>query len=601
MSVVNPTAIAQISDLALVPGQAGDTRGQASVDSSFKDLLAIGIDRTDEADENFSSREESNREDKDRHNHREDISVVAVAVELPVQLSSSQEKYDARDAGGVQETDAQAPALAAPESSRDDNNAPSGTKPESVQPATQDTPPANDNAAAAQENAAAQDETSTDATTPSTEEKLRAALAVQFGEISEILGAIIDRLSGIDANEIKPGLPENIAGLLPAVALQNNTANPAAIANIALLKGLQSIIQQLQQALTEPQTVETAQTVTQDAGNDKMMSLLDALSRELTKLSALLTPVQDENTEGESQPLPLDLQPSLGAVRAQLQDSVTSARLQLKQLAAENESIYSRALSRFQAQLGQANITQQANDALATPVEMTPALTSLAAADAPDVEAGQKLQPSITLIDKPVTAVTPQAIAAAPVSQESANNNSGNNGQNSSPLPTGVAATASGQTSASSESTFARVMSQLARPLPEQVTLHIKTAIADGSSKIHIKLDPEELGKLDIRLDVKSDGRTGVVITADNNNTLNMLQKDVQNLLRALNDAGLQTDSGSLSFNLRGDQQQQQEQGNSHMASNYQKAQPEEEEIQIIQTISRNYVLNVKDGLDITI
>jgi len=137
--------------------------------------------------------------------------------------------------------------------------------------------------------------------------------------------------------------------------------------------------------------------------------------------------------------------------------------------------------------------------------------------------------------------------------------------------------------------------------VPEQVAFHIKTAANDGSSKITIQLDPEDLGKVDIKLSVKADGKTGIVITADNSNTLNLLQRDSQNLLRALSDAGLQADSGSLSFNLRGDQQQGGQQGNSQMAGNYQKAQPDEDDDVMIQAVSRQYVLNLNDGLDITI
>src|SRR5690606_372720 len=137
------------------------------------------------------------------------------------------------------------------------------------------------------------------------------------------------------------------------------------------------------------------------------------------------------------------------------------------------------------------------------------------------------------------------------------------------------------------------------KPIPEQISLQVKTAVADGSSKITIQLDPKDLGKLDIKLHVTADGKTGVVITADNGNTLNLLQRDAQNLLRALHDAGLQADGGSLSFNLRGDQQGQQ--GNSHMAGNYQKAQPDEDEDALILAVSRQYTVNLNDGLDITI
>ncbi len=53
-------------------------------------------------------------------------------------------------------------------------------------------------------------------------------------------------------------------------------------------------------------------------------------------------------------------------------------------------------------------------------------------------------------------------------------------------------------------------------------------------------------------MEVGHDGRVNAVVTADNKDTLDMLQKDSRELERALQQAGLQADSGSLSFNLRG-------------------------------------------------
>ncbi len=45
-------------------------------------------------------------------------------------------------------------------------------------------------------------------------------------------------------------------------------------------------------------------------------------------------------------------------------------------------------------------------------------------------------------------------------------------------------------------------------------------------------------------------------MTADSQETLDMLQRDSRELERALQQAGLQTDTGSLNFSLRGQQGQ---------------------------------------------
>lgn len=146
---------------------------------------------------------------------------------------------------------------------------------------------------------------------------------------------------------------------------------------------------------------------------------------------------------------------------------------------------------------------------------------------------------------------------------------------------------------------FAKLIARTeVRPVPEQVVFHIKTALKDGSSKIHIQLEPAELGKLDIKLHVDAHGKTGVTITADNKNTLDLLQRDARGLERALSDAGLNTDAGNLSFNLKGGEQQKQEAAQA--AQTYQKVMPEAEEKPTdVRTLS--YVVNLAEGLDIRI
>lgn len=91
-------------------------------------------------------------------------------------------------------------------------------------------------------------------------------------------------------------------------------------------------------------------------------------------------------------------------------------------------------------------------------------------------------------------------------------------------------------------------------PVPfEDVAVHIARAASTGSDHITIKLKPAALGQIDVKLDLTQDGRVTAVITADRSDTLDMLARDAKSLERALADAGLKTDSGSLQFNLRGD------------------------------------------------
>jgi flagellar hook-length control protein FliK len=89
-------------------------------------------------------------------------------------------------------------------------------------------------------------------------------------------------------------------------------------------------------------------------------------------------------------------------------------------------------------------------------------------------------------------------------------------------------------------------------PLAEQVAVHVRAALAQGDDRIVVQLHPASLGRVEIELQVKPDGHASLVILADRQGTLDLLQRDSAALERALNDAGLKTESGSLDFNLRG-------------------------------------------------
>lgn len=87
----------------------------------------------------------------------------------------------------------------------------------------------------------------------------------------------------------------------------------------------------------------------------------------------------------------------------------------------------------------------------------------------------------------------------------------------------------------------------------DQVNVHIKKAVQEGADRIDIKLRPEALGRVEVRLEVGQDGRVVASVTADQRHTLDLLRADARSLERALQEAGLQADSGSLNFNLRGE------------------------------------------------
>ena len=85
----------------------------------------------------------------------------------------------------------------------------------------------------------------------------------------------------------------------------------------------------------------------------------------------------------------------------------------------------------------------------------------------------------------------------------------------------------------------------------EQVAVQLHKAVKEGIDEMTIRLKPAELGKIEIKLAFGADNTVTGTVVADNQSTLNMLQKDSDSLHRALQEAGLQADAGSLEFSLR--------------------------------------------------
>jgi flagellar hook-length control protein FliK len=90
----------------------------------------------------------------------------------------------------------------------------------------------------------------------------------------------------------------------------------------------------------------------------------------------------------------------------------------------------------------------------------------------------------------------------------------------------------------------------------EQVALQLHKLVSDGQSQMTIQLRPAELGRIEVKLEFGTDNKVQGTVVADNPATLHLLSKDVGSLQRALQDAGLRADAGSLQFSLRGDGQQ---------------------------------------------
>lgn len=89
--------------------------------------------------------------------------------------------------------------------------------------------------------------------------------------------------------------------------------------------------------------------------------------------------------------------------------------------------------------------------------------------------------------------------------------------------------------------------------VPDQISVNIQKAVKDGKDHFSIRLNPEDLGRIDIRLEIAQDGRLQANISVEKAQTLELLQRDQRSLESALNGAGLKADSDSLNFSLHSD------------------------------------------------
>lgn len=91
-------------------------------------------------------------------------------------------------------------------------------------------------------------------------------------------------------------------------------------------------------------------------------------------------------------------------------------------------------------------------------------------------------------------------------------------------------------------------------PATQTVVATMQKAVKAGQdTNIKLQLDPPELGRVEVKMSFGKDNAAKVVLTAEKPETYMMLQRDSSILQQALQDAGLDADGSSLSFELAQD------------------------------------------------
>ena len=91
----------------------------------------------------------------------------------------------------------------------------------------------------------------------------------------------------------------------------------------------------------------------------------------------------------------------------------------------------------------------------------------------------------------------------------------------------------------------------------EQVSVKIRQSAGLGNDRILVRLEPADLGKVEVRIDVH-DGKAHVVVSADSRDTLDQLQRDARSLERALADIGYEMGESGMEFQMGGEDGQAQ-------------------------------------------
>ena len=140
------------------------------------------------------------------------------------------------------------------------------------------------------------------------------------------------------------------------------------------------------------------------------------------------------------------------------------------------------------------------------------------------------------------------------------------------------------------------------RSAAERVAVGDRRSAKSGKSSFEIRLDPAELGRIDVRIDVDRNGQVTSHLTVEKPETLSMLRQDAPQLQRALDDAGFKTGDSGLQFSLRDQSSSGQNSGN-ESGRNAQRLVISEDDTMPAAAAGRSYgrMLGSSSGVDIRV
>lgn len=84
-----------------------------------------------------------------------------------------------------------------------------------------------------------------------------------------------------------------------------------------------------------------------------------------------------------------------------------------------------------------------------------------------------------------------------------------------------------------------------------QLAFELVRQVNDGNTRFQMRLDPPELGRIDVKLDIDKSGQINARLVVEKSETLDLMQRDQRALERALQQAGLDASKTNLEFSLK--------------------------------------------------
>lgn len=137
----------------------------------------------------------------------------------------------------------------------------------------------------------------------------------------------------------------------------------------------------------------------------------------------------------------------------------------------------------------------------------------------------------------------------------------------------------------------------------QSVAIQIAAKAQNGVQQFDIRLNPPELGRVDVRLEFTKDGQVTTHLIVERPETLDMLSKDARQLERALSEAGVDIEQDGLTFSLQDQQSQEseREEADSQFNGFDNKLSENEEQTTTINTDAIYRQLSESNGLDMSV